>query len=424
MGYFGLLRKLIMSSPFLRHNAVFFMGSLGVAALNYLYYPVLGRMLPPAEFGEVQTLVSIFTQAAIFLSILTYVTVHITVNARNEAERNETLLALEHSALLAGGAVLGVSLLGVPLLQSFFHFSSVWPFIALIAALGLSIPLMVRMSYLRGRKQYLKSSLADGVGSAAKLILSAVLVVVGLKSFGAMIGLALSQILSLAVATWWAYRAGLRGFGLKRSHLNMEALRPQLRYAGAVFLALASVTALFSLDMFAIKHYFSPEQAGLYAGMTTVARIVFFVTAPFTGVLLTMVGLKQSRAKNLLWLFGTLVLTCTVGGAAVLFLVMLPELTIRLLVGGKYLMYAQYLPKLALAMLLLGIANTLLMYQIALRRYTSGFLAIAVTFFTVVFVAVRHNVPGQVVDDVLVGSTALAGVAVIMMQKYKLLSKD
>lgn len=423
MGYFGLLRKLIISSPFLRHNAVFFMGSLGVAALNYLYYPVLGRLMPPAEFGEVQTLVSIFTQAAIFLSILTYVTIHVTVNARSDAERNDTLLALEHSALMVGGALLSVGLLAMPLLKGFFHFSSVWPFAALIAALALSIPLMVRMSYLRGRKQYLKSSLADGVGSGAKLVLSAIFVGLGLKSFGAVMGIALSQVFSLVIAAWWAYRAGLRGFGLRRTHLNLEALRPQLRYALAVFLALASVTALFSLDMIAIKHYFPPEQAGLYAGMTTVARIVFFVTAPFTGVLLTMVSLNQTRAKNLLWLFGSLVLTCTVGGAAVMFLAMVPDFTIRLLVGGKYLLYAEYLPKLALAMLLLGIANTLLMYQIALRRYTSGVLAVAVTFFTVALVALRHNTPGQVVDDVLVGSTALAGIAVIMMQKHKLLSK-
>lgn len=105
--------ELIKTSPFLRHNAVFLAGSLGVAALNYLFYPILGRIMSPADFGEVQTLTSLFTQAAIFLTILTYVTIHVTVNTPDEQERNQTLLGLEKVAMIAGYSLLTVALLSV-----------------------------------------------------------------------------------------------------------------------------------------------------------------------------------------------------------------------------------------------------------------------------------------------------------------------
>ncbi len=53
---------------FLRHNAIFWSASLFVSFLNYLYYPVLGRLLDPTSFGETQTIISIFTQVDRFLS--------------------------------------------------------------------------------------------------------------------------------------------------------------------------------------------------------------------------------------------------------------------------------------------------------------------------------------------------------------------
>lgn len=79
---------------FLRHNAIYMVGSLSVAALNYLFYPVLGRMLSPADFGEVQALTSLFTQAAIFLTILTYVTVHVTVNVPKNGRITKTAVIM------------------------------------------------------------------------------------------------------------------------------------------------------------------------------------------------------------------------------------------------------------------------------------------------------------------------------------------
>jgi len=43
--------KRLKQNTFVRHNAISFVGSVSVAALSYLYYPVLGRLLHPAQFG-------------------------------------------------------------------------------------------------------------------------------------------------------------------------------------------------------------------------------------------------------------------------------------------------------------------------------------------------------------------------------------
>src|SRR4030095_10360111 len=111
------IRGLIKDSPFLRYNLVFFAGSLAVAILNYLFYPVLGRIMEPADFGEVQALISIFTQGAIFLTVLSFVTIHATVNITDENERNRTIMGLERIAYIFGGIILGIVLLSTPWLK-------------------------------------------------------------------------------------------------------------------------------------------------------------------------------------------------------------------------------------------------------------------------------------------------------------------
>ena len=74
----------LSTSAFLRHNAIFFVGAVAVGALNYLYYPILGRMLNIESFGEVQTLVSLFVQLQIFLTVMSQVTVNVVANYEDE----------------------------------------------------------------------------------------------------------------------------------------------------------------------------------------------------------------------------------------------------------------------------------------------------------------------------------------------------
>ena len=405
--------KVAKSSPFLRHNATFLAGSLAVAALNYFFYLVLGRLLSPADFGEVQTLTSLFTQAAIFLTILTYVTIHVTVNVADEQERNQTLLGLERLAMLVGCGLLALALVLVNQLRGFLQFTESWPFVALIAALTLSIPLAFRMAFLRGQKQFLRASLTDGVGSAAKLLLAPVFVLLGGRSLGAISALAISQVLSLIVGTVWARQAGFRGSAFGATRLRFDLLKPHLKHAGAVLLGAGGITLMQTLDIISIKHYFSATEAGLYAGITTIAGIVYFLMAPITGVLITLVSSKQLTRQNQLRLKGSLALMVALGGSALLAMTLFPELIIKLLVGSKYLADAHYLPRIGLAMLLLAVANALMMYHIALKRYAYSLAGIVIFTIMLGLMRANHDTIGHAINNIVLGSFLLLIVTVI-----------
>ena len=77
------MKRLILSylqDDFLRHNLIFFIGSIIVAVLNYLYHPIMSRMLSVEDFGEVQVLFSILGLVAVPLGIFNIIALNLYTN--------------------------------------------------------------------------------------------------------------------------------------------------------------------------------------------------------------------------------------------------------------------------------------------------------------------------------------------------------
>lgn len=400
----------IRHSEFLRHNAIFFVGSVAIGVLNYLYYPVLGRLLSPAPFGEVQTLVALFLQLAIFLNVLGNLTVNIVANYGDRPQGRRTMLELEKISLLVSLAGLFLTVAAAPLLQQFFNFESFVPFIVLAVAIVVSVPSTFRSAYLRGKKYFGLTSMAGLVAAVAKLLFSAVLIFMGMGTIGAMVGLVLAQLLSFAYAAVKARQVGfdqslLQDFFKKP---DVKLVVPELKYAGLVLVCSLTITALYSIDIIAAKHYFDAHTAGLYAGISTAARIIFFLTASIAQVLLPSVMINDVHGQNREVLRKSIFLTVAVGGSALLVFLVAPSLIVGLLMGQEYTHYAHLLPRLSFMVFLVSILNLLMLYFMALRHYAIAFVAIIGLAVTCGLVVMRHDSLQAIVDSMLLGVTILA----------------
>jgi O-antigen/teichoic acid export membrane protein len=398
----------VLGSRFLKHNAIFFFGSLVMGFLNYLYYPVMSRMLPPSNFGEVQTLFSLFAQINIFLSVLGLLTVNIVANYDDARRRDRMILELEKLAVVLSGVLLLATIICGTMLQHFFKFGSSWPFIALLLAVVATVPLTFRNAFLRGKHYFGLVALAGILAAAGDLVLSIVLVAAGWSTTGAIIGLVIAQFGAFVYA---AYNAQRHGFSERFKGLftfpNIRFVLPELKYAMLVLTCSLVITSLYSIDIIAIKHFFDARTAGLYAGISTVARIIFFLTASIVQVLMPSIRLRQTVAENQSTLLKSLLLLAGIGGAALIMFTLFPRLIIRLLIGGNYLHYAYLLPRLSLAIFVISLLNLFIMYHMALRRYAMipiVLLGIAVTYG---LLWAHHPSPEAVVNSLLYGSTAM-----------------
>jgi len=398
-----------------------------MGALNYLYYPVLGRMLRPTAFGETQALVSLFLQISIFLTVLGMLTINIVANHGETKQRDRIILELEKFALLISLLLLGLTTIFSHALQQFFHFEDYLPFIVLGVAVTVTVPFTFRSAYLRGNKFFGLTSLAGIIGAAAKLVFSVVLVKLGMGTTGAILGIVLAQFLAFAYAALYARRHGFKESLLKQlTRLpDMRLVFPELRYALLVLACSLTITGLYSIDIIVVKHYFDAHTAGLYAGIASVARIIFFLTASITQVLMPTVRLQNSARHNTAILFKSFLLLCGIGGGAVVVFCVLPRFVISHLMGVTYLPYAAILPRLSLVVFLISVLNLFITYHMALRRYMIALIAIIGALASVMFLAVSHGSLISVVNGLLYGSVvtfALLGMwvgAVALRQKRR-----
>lgn len=399
----------VRSSTFIRHNTTYFVGSLLIGFLNYLYYPVIGRIMEPAAFGEVQALVSFFLQIGIFLTVLGLLSINIIANTEDIRQRNRVIVELEKLALFISLIMLGATLLLGPVLMEYFQFGSGWPFGMLALAVVVTVPFTFRSAYLRGKQQFGHNSIASIIGAGSKLVFSAGLVVLGLRTIGAIAGIVLAQLLAFAYAARYARKYGfnehLRDKLFKMP--DLEVLRPELTYALLVLAGSLSITVMYSVDIVIVKHYFDAHTAGLYAGIATVARIVFFLTASIAQVLMPSVRVRRPWRDNRDTLLKSLVLLIAIGGTALAVFWAAPGFIIGTLMGQEYTEFAGLLPRLAAAVFVISVLNLFMVYSVALRRYAAGIIIVSGAAITVVWMQLSHQSLQAVVDSLLYGSLTL-----------------
>jgi O-antigen/teichoic acid export membrane protein len=398
--------KGLWSNTFLRNNAILFAGALLTGALNYLYYPVLGRLLTPASFGEVQTLISIFLQTTIFLGTMGLVTVGVVANHKDPAEQQELISELERFTFYIAGAVfILVLLLSLPL-KHFFKFESAWPFVIVAATVVMGVPVAFRSAYLQAKQRFLNVTLTSQISAGVKLIASAVLVVLGLKTIGAIAGLLVAGVAAFLFVSRKAAKYGWKApHALREIRLpHLGLIKPELAHGLFVFIVSFSLTVLFSVDILVAKHFFSPTTAGLYAGISTVARIVYFLTGSINQVLLPSIKPYAEKGENEWILLRSLVLLLLLGGSAVFIFWLAPSWIVSTLVGAKYLPYAHLLPTLGLAMLCMNISSLFYYYYIGLRRRVVAVIAPLGVIATVVLLVLSHATPAALVQSLLLGS--------------------
>ena len=404
----------LQGSSFLRYNFIFFTGSIAVSFLNYLYYPVLGRLMPPAGFGEVQALISFFLQTAVFLQVLGMVTIGVIKKYEDPSERNAVTVELEWLALLAGAAAFIVIVLASPWLQSFLRFDSLVPFILFALAVFLGIPLALSNAFLQGLKRFGAVVYVNLTTSGVKLVISAGLVALGFGTGGAMLGLVVASAIAVAYSYHLATRAGRPRFTWLRRWPNLALIRPELRYAGLVFVTSLVVNVSLSIDIIAVKHFFPPAVAGLYAGIATIARIIFFITGPFVPVLVAAVSLRDP-ATNRALLIRSLALLTLLGGATLVAFTLAPQFIITILLGSKYLAYSAQLPRLSLAIFILSVANLLVSYYVALRRRRVALAAAIGLLSMVILLGFQHQSVGAVVTSLIEGSLTFLILVVVVI---------
>ncbi|AWV99102.1 oligosaccharide flippase family protein [Arcticibacterium luteifluviistationis] len=374
-------------------GSILFASTLLVNAGNYAINLVFGRWLGPSDFSEVSLLVTLILMVSFFalafqLTAAKYV-------ASYEAEGKQNLITGISSWLnkraVIGGIVMMVIVVSMSVFwQDFFQTSSYLPF----AILGIGMPFYMLMSVnrgiLQGKLNYKKLALTYQSEMWVRLIVSMALVYLGYRVNGVAWGLTLSLI-----ATWWISR-------VKTDNPTSETTFDQkdvLKFLLMILLYECSQILINNSDIILVKHFYEPEEAGLYAAMALIGRIVYFGTWTVVTLLFPIVVKLEKEGKDhTLYFVGGLAVVGIIAAGIVLFSYLFPEMMVNILFGEAYISIAPLLWKYALATALFALSNVFVYYHISLDRVLPVWITILGGIAQIVLISLFHADFEQIIN--------------------------
>lgn len=377
------LRKIFFTSSF-----VFYTLSGLTSFVNYLFYPIIARMVSISDYGEVQFLVTMFAQLSVGFIVLNILTVVIGVSIKDKVVQRAAIKSLNFIAQMAA---IAIAIIGVSILifnKESLSLTSSLSAILLGASLVANVPFTIVIGRLQSSERFITSGIVSLFSVTAKLIFAIIAAKLSLGTSGVVAGIGIGLIaawvlgeLLLGTRTPVSFKFSPTPF---RQHLQkLSFLRTQ---AFTALVAITILTILSSADSIVSRIVLTHHQAGLYAAIATIAKTLLALATPIMWLALppAVAGDRNIIKK---YLIITAVLCITTG----LVIVLAPNLFTTILIGINPGEYLHLLPVATVSMIIYALAFLIIAANICLHHLPlviSGVLLSVCIYILIFFVSV------------------------------------
>lgn len=363
----GQLKKIIQN-PLFFGSALMILGSNATNFINYIYHLGMGRLLGPADYGELTALLSLVGLLGMLPSSLGLVIVKY-ISASESAQVLRLVNWFHQKMLIMALIIALLTLVSTPWIASFMHVSNPIFLIGLGASFLFTLPSLLYKSTLQGLlhfKQMIISTLSE---TTIKLILGVILVYLGFSVGGALTAFIMAGVSGLILSRYFLKKY-LKDAAVVTDVLDLDA-RPIISYILPVLIQSVAITSLYSTDLVLVKHFFPSYQTGLYAAFSTLGKIIFFGAGPISAVMFPMISKRQATGKRYKTVFlysFFLTFGLSLGILAIYWL--FPDLVIKALYGPLYLQNSYLLIWFGAFATLFTLSSILISFHLSLGQTT------------------------------------------------------
>lgn len=339
-------------------------GSMVGNVINYLYHLIMGRMLGPVDYGILASLFSILYVVGIVPTSTSVAIVKFISSSKKMSEIATIYRSIDKLVLRLSVTLSALTLVSSPFIARFLNIDNVLLVVLISPILFISLITLVNQATSQGILKFMGFVFPNFVASAAKLAFGVLLVILGFSVFGAMVGVVVSGVLAYFVSVPYVRKI--------REIKNFDTgydLKPFFKYSLPVFFQALAFTSIFTTDVILVKHFLSPFEAGIYASLSTLGKIVFFASSPIASVMFPVVAGKSARGEKYMKVFwGAFGLTFAVSAAVVVVYYFFSDFAISVLYGGAYLSAAPDLVWMGLFILVYTLATLLVNFALSLGK--------------------------------------------------------
>lgn len=380
--------------------------------MAYLYHLIIGRILGPSPYGELAASIAVLGLFATGFSFLGTVIVKFV-----SASRSRDLGALYNfffrKGLFFALFLFTIFLLIAPPLSEFLRIESrtviLFPFIIFL----MFFSFMLR-SFLQGLLRFGRSVIVTNVDLMARLVFGLVFILMGLSSFGGVLGILVASFLGVCLGFFF-----LRDISPKTKSIKYKDAGKVFRYSLPVFAISLAGNSFMSVDVIMAKHYLPSTEAGIYAALSTLGKIIFYGTSPIGAVAFPLISKRFSQKKSYLhFLSLSASLTAFLGLSILLIYLLFPKLMVRVLFGSKFLQGAGYLSYFGLYAFLFAFANLFSSFYLSVEKTVIWIIVFFFAIFQIVGLFFFHDSLEQIIK-VSLFSVALLLASLILYFGYE-----
>lgn len=372
----------------------FMLGILFVNVGNYSYNLVLGRWLGPHIFADVALLITLLLMLSFLAMTLQLLCAKFQIELEETKIESFKILIYKYSLIL-GSTLTFLCFLFAKDLQKLFKLDSHIVFYLF----GIGIPIYFIMSISRGfhqgKQDFIKLSQSYVTEMLGRLLVTFLLI--GLAIVKPTVAVTIGILFSFLIGVF----PNTINFTKFKSSVKINSEEQQLILKFIIITALYECTQIIinNSDILIVKHYFDNIEAGLYASLALIGRVVYFFTWMLIMVLLPKVIEAKKRGENSKKIlkpylkFITLLTT-----VLVTFCYLFPEEIITIFFGKAFIEMSPLLYKYALATSLFALANLFVYYFLSLSNYIPVAIAMLFGIAQVFFLMLFHKTITQVVE--------------------------
>ncbi len=410
----------ILKNPLLAGSLIMFVGSNFYNAGQFVFHFLSARMLQgqygeelgKAYYGDVASMISFWSLMSIVQLAFSLTLVRFVASEKNENSVKNFISWVNYWVTIFS-VVLGAGIfIFSPIIGRFLNLTHPNAFFLMGPLLLLSLILNSNRSVLQGLTKFKDNVLSLSVETVCKLLFLLLFIYLGYEVFGVIGSLLIAELVAFLFT-----RHLIKDYLLKKRE-QMPKIKPLLKYTIPVFIQGLALTSMYSIDLLLVKHFLSAQDAGVYAALSVLGRIVFFGTSPVTQVMFPLIARRHSHGEKYHHVFYlSLLLVLLAGGVISLMFYLLPELPLRTLYGNTYLSGASNLWVYGIFMSLLSLCTLLIQFYLSVGKTRVVWLFAGAALLQGILIWVNHQTILHVIQVSLI-SVSLLLVSLLVYYPY------
>lgn len=406
------LVKKIITHPLAKNSLVVAIGSQSANFAGYLYHLFVGRILGPAQYGELAALLSLFYILNVPSTTLQTILVKFfsVFKARGEEGRAKGLFINATKMVAIGEVAAFVLLIGFfPLVANYLHLANIWNLVWLYLLFSLFLLATVSGSVLQGYQKFTESVIYSNISVYLRVIFG-----IGFAFFG--VGWTLiGNVLSVAVS-YGLNLLPIRFLLKQKTRGGDLSVKNVASYSAPALIATLGVVMLYSQDVIMVRHFFPNAIAGIYSSLSILGKVIFFATSSINFVLFPVLAERKElkRGYTHLVIIALFLVTAISLGLTTIYYVF-PDFIVGLLFGHQYIEASSLLGNFGLFISLYALASMLVSILLALGKTWVWVFTTIAALAQILFLTLYHETLATVIG---VNMTITGGLFVCLMLYY------